>query len=37
MQREDQPDLGTLLEENRRIAKEAELEKKELIDKIQKL
>ncbi|XP_031472479.1 uncharacterized protein LOC116244724 [Nymphaea colorata] len=37
IQKEDQPNLDLLIEENRRITKEAEEEKKELISKIQKL
>ena len=37
MQKEDQPALDTLIEENKRIKNEAEDEKKELIGKIKKL
>ena len=37
MQKEDQPALDTLIEENKRIKNEAEDAKKELIGKIKKL
>jgi hypothetical protein len=37
MQKEDQPALDTLIEENKRIKNEAEDEKKDLIGKIKKL
>ena len=37
MQKEDQPALDTLIEENKRIKNEAEDEKKDLIGKIRKL
>lgn len=37
IQKEDQPALDSLIEENKRIAKEAEEEKKLLIAKIKKL
>jgi len=37
IQKDDQPALDTLIEENKRIKNEAEDEKKELIGKIKKL
>lgn len=37
MQKEEQPSVDHLMEENRRIAKQAEEERKELISKIQRL